>query len=296
MTIAGNYYDYDTWGSLGWQSEYSWTTDGCSNSDSTFGGLSITCLLISLITNMILIYWMIKRKNTDKLSIGPCALEQRHILIIICSLMFLLLLASSSAYFSNCNEALWSASTSYESSYYVDWGPDYGLILAWVQCALLLGIVVVNVVAWTKEQTDAQVEINSNPKTGSDAVVVISPTPSALPYGWSEHTAADGRVYYQDNINKRTQWLPPTEEVVLDGWCKRVTPDGKEYWVNSLSKATQWERPTMETKGCGEREGVEPNNEKVPLSAIGTSYHNSVLFLQECLQCNVLPLKFIICV
>eukprot|EP01083_Nonionella_stella_P064808 169259_1 len=164
MTIAGNYYDYDTWGSLGWQSEYSWTTDGCSNSDSTFGGLSITCLLISLITNMILIYWMIKRKNTDKLSIGPCALEQRHILIIICSLMFLLLLASSSAYFSNCNEALWSASTSYESSYYVDWGPDYGLILAWVQCALLLDIVVVNVVAWTKEQTDAQVEINSNPK------------------------------------------------------------------------------------------------------------------------------------
>ena len=71
-----------------------------------------------------------------------------------------------------------------------------------------------------------------------------------LPSGWKKCMTNDGRVYYQNSVTKKTQWVRPVEEVKVNpgglpsGWKECKTNDGKIYYQNYITKKTQWERPT----------------------------------------------------
>eukprot|EP01084_Bolivina_argentea_P034555 63987_1 len=80
----------------------------------------------------------------------------------------------------------------------------------------------------------------------------------SLPDGWSQAYTDDGRVYYQNDVTKQTQWEPPPKQeeankmnlndVALPyGWSKAVNDDGKIYYQNDVTKQTQWEIPTQPT-------------------------------------------------
>eukprot|EP01084_Bolivina_argentea_P001251 2303_1 len=73
-----------------------------------------------------------------------------------------------------------------------------------------------------------------------------------LPSGWVKKFHVDGRIYYQNNITKQTQWNKPTVEQLPYGWIMRVHHDGREYYKNTITKTTQWNKPTI------------PNAEQLP--------------------------------
>ncbi|KNC50505.1 uncharacterized protein AMSG_00666 [Thecamonas trahens ATCC 50062] len=73
---------------------------------------------------------------------------------------------------------------------------------------------------------------------------------SVLPTGWSKRTNADGRVYYANDLEKKTQWerpagpVPPTT-LLPPGWSQRIDADGRTYYANDVMGSTQWERPIV---------------------------------------------------
>ena len=57
--------------------------------------------------------------------------------------------------------------------------------------------------------------------------------------------ASDGRVYYQNNKTKKTQWTKPEPLKPLpSGWRRGYTQDGREYFLNDITQKTQWDFPT----------------------------------------------------
>mmetsp|Transcript_16721 Transcript_16721/g.25127 ORF Transcript_16721/g.25127 Transcript_16721/m.25127 type:complete len:479 (+) Transcript_16721:104-1540(+) len=88
---------------------------------------------------------------------------------------------------------------------------------------------------------------------------------SPLPPGWTESRDAQGRVYYSDHINHKTQWerpaghtsvappiaqpappppiVQPKSSSLPPGWEERTTPDGRKYYVNHNDKSTHWTLP-----------------------------------------------------
>ena len=57
--------------------------------------------------------------------------------------------------------------------------------------------------------------------------------------------ASDGRVYYQNNKTKKTQWTKPEPLKPLpSGWRRGYTKDGREYFLNDSTQKTQWDFPT----------------------------------------------------
>uniref|UniRef100_A0A1I8G954 E3 ubiquitin-protein ligase n=1 Tax=Macrostomum lignano TaxID=282301 RepID=A0A1I8G954_9PLAT len=67
-----------------------------------------------------------------------------------------------------------------------------------------------------------------------------------LPPGWEARCDANGRRYYVDHANRRTQWERPmpTAAPLPRGWLERSDPSGRVYYVDQVNRRTQWERPT----------------------------------------------------
>ena len=63
-----------------------------------------------------------------------------------------------------------------------------------------------------------------------------------LPEGWEEKETDNGRVYYLDHVNKRTQWERPALDLP-EGWEEKETDNGQVYYLDHLNMKTQWERP-----------------------------------------------------
>ncbi|XP_074596721.1 uncharacterized protein LOC141851823 [Brevipalpus obovatus] len=92
-----------------------------------------------------------------------------------------------------------------------------------------------------------------------------------LPAGWEERTHSDGRVYFVDHNNKKTQWehprfsmsrtdgSPPSAEnntssgksntgikgPLPNGWEKRVHSSGRILFLDHINKKAQWEDPRL---------------------------------------------------
>lgn len=73
---------------------------------------------------------------------------------------------------------------------------------------------------------------------------------------WKEHTTAEGRKYWYNNITRQSTWekpddlLTPEEKVLkISSWKEYTTADGKKYYSNTKTKETVWEIPA-ELKGA----------------------------------------------
>ncbi|CAO3607198.1 unnamed protein product [Mucor hiemalis] len=67
---------------------------------------------------------------------------------------------------------------------------------------------------------------------------------------WKEHTTAEGRKYWYNNITRQSTWekpdnlLTPEEKVLKSSsWKEYTTADGKKYYSNTKTKETVWEIP-----------------------------------------------------
>ena len=77
----------------------------------------------------------------------------------------------------------------------------------------------------------------------------------SLPPGWTVRLTGDGKTYYENEINKTTQWEHPSQSLhqapslstkpLPYGWTVQMTSDGKHYYQNEIEKTTQWEPPTI---------------------------------------------------
>eukprot|EP01083_Nonionella_stella_P196484 722940_1 len=87
-------------------------------------------------------------------------------------------------------------------------------------------------------------EDNANEKPNTTDVVV-STTTESLPPGWRQLQHFDGKIYYQNDITKQTQWEKPKpiDESLPDGWRRVQGKDGKIYYQNDATKQSQWEKP-----------------------------------------------------
>ena len=57
--------------------------------------------------------------------------------------------------------------------------------------------------------------------------------------------ASDGRIYYQNNKTKKTQWKKPEPLKPLpSGWRRGYTENGREYFLNDITQKTQWNFPS----------------------------------------------------
>jgi len=74
---------------------------------------------------------------------------------------------------------------------------------------------------------------------------------SALPAGWEERKAPDGRAYFVDHNTHTTHWerpkppppAAPSRNGLPPGWEQQTTPDGRPYFVDHNTHTTHWERP-----------------------------------------------------
>jgi hypothetical protein len=75
---------------------------------------------------------------------------------------------------------------------------------------------------------------------GSAHVTVIDAQfkrPTELPRGWVACKGADGKIYYQDNESKVTQWVIPTERLPK-GWRAMTARNGRTYYRDDTTKST----------------------------------------------------------
>ncbi|THD21695.1 E3 ubiquitin-protein ligase NEDD4 [Fasciola hepatica] len=66
-----------------------------------------------------------------------------------------------------------------------------------------------------------------------------------LPPGWDERVDQNGRVYYVDHVNKRTQWDRPSFSLP-EGWEQRTDASGRVYYVDHINHVTTWYHPLSE--------------------------------------------------
>ena len=129
---------------------------------------------------------------------------------------------------------------------------------------------------------------------------------SRLPPGWEERTDAQGRIYYTDHINKKTQWerptgsthvkpvqpLPPPPQVVVQpdrpivqpqvnnelppGWEQRTAPDGRLYYVDHNTQSTHWQLPTPPPPKKGPIVVQSWPQTPTPVVAVATAFPTAV--------------------
>jgi len=102
-----------------------------------------------------------------------------------------------------------------------------------------------------KPKPAAQPQPQPQPQTQpevQETVTLSTSNNNQLPSGWEELYTADGKVYYQNNITKQTQWerpIIPNSDQLPPNWVEVYTPDGKVYYQNNTTQTTQWERPVV---------------------------------------------------
>jgi hypothetical protein len=74
---------------------------------------------------------------------------------------------------------------------------------------------------------------------------------SALPEGWEQRTAPDGRIYFVNHILRCTQWNDPRAPApasansalgpLPQGWELRQTPQGRPYFVDHNTRTTTFQ-------------------------------------------------------
>ncbi|VDM04186.1 unnamed protein product, partial [Schistocephalus solidus] len=70
----------------------------------------------------------------------------------------------------------------------------------------------------------------------------IMPENEPLPDGWDERIDQNGRTYYVDHINRRTQWDRPLSRLP-DGWEQRTDVNGRVYYLDHVHQRTTWYSP-----------------------------------------------------
>ncbi|CAH8554166.1 unnamed protein product [Schistosoma turkestanicum] len=114
------------------------------------------------------------------------------------------------------------------------------------------------------DDTDNHERVNRNISIDSDTVsvaeTVVGPMLSTsldensssvdmitdpLPPGWDERVDQNGRTYYVDHVNKRTQWDRPSFRLP-DGWEQRTDANGRVYYVDHQNHRTTWYHPLSE--------------------------------------------------
>ena len=81
------------------------------------------------------------------------------------------------------------------------------------------------------------------------AAAAAAPAAAALPAGWKEAKAPDGRTYYFHVETKETKWTKPVapsatlEPPLPIGWKEARAPDGRVYYFHVETKETKWTRP-----------------------------------------------------
>ncbi|CAH8660505.1 unnamed protein product [Dicrocoelium dendriticum] len=73
-----------------------------------------------------------------------------------------------------------------------------------------------------------------------DASVELVADP--LPPGWDERVDQNGRTYYVDHVNRRTQWDRPSSQLP-EGWEQRTDANGRVYYVDHINHQTTWYHP-----------------------------------------------------
>ncbi|CAH8821119.1 unnamed protein product [Trichobilharzia szidati] len=76
----------------------------------------------------------------------------------------------------------------------------------------------------------------------SSSVEMVS---DPLPPGWDERVDQNGRTYYVDHVNKRTQWDRPSFRLP-QGWEQRTDANGRVYYVDHINHRTTWYHPLSE--------------------------------------------------
>ncbi|KAF8562987.1 hypothetical protein P879_09980 [Paragonimus westermani] len=76
---------------------------------------------------------------------------------------------------------------------------------------------------------------------GSSVELVSDP----LPPGWDERVDQNGRTYYVDHVNRRTQWDRPSYQLP-EGWEQRTDNNGRVYYVDHINHQTTWYHPLSE--------------------------------------------------
>ncbi|OON19691.1 WW domain protein, partial [Opisthorchis viverrini] len=66
-----------------------------------------------------------------------------------------------------------------------------------------------------------------------------------LPPGWDERVDQNGRTYYVDHVNRRTQWDRPSFQLP-EGWEQRTDANGRVYYVDHINHVTTWYHPLSE--------------------------------------------------
>lgn len=73
-----------------------------------------------------------------------------------------------------------------------------------------------------------------------------------LPAGWEERVTTDGRVFYANHIEKRTQWTHPRTKKkkrvsgeLPYGWERKITEDGHMFFVDHIKKKTTFSDPRL---------------------------------------------------
>ncbi|CAH8600333.1 unnamed protein product [Schistosoma intercalatum] len=115
------------------------------------------------------------------------------------------------------------------------------------------------------DDTDNRVQLSRNTSIESDTVsvteTVVGPMLStsldenSLPPGWDERVDQNGRTYYMDHVNKRTQWDRPSFQLP-HGWEQRTDANGRVYYVDHQNHRTTWYHPLSE----GSRSQTSPQH------------------------------------
>ncbi|VDP91510.1 unnamed protein product [Echinostoma caproni] len=88
-------------------------------------------------------------------------------------------------------------------------------------------------------------ETNGVTQSVDDSSVELVEEP--LPPGWDERRDQNGRTYYIDHVNKRTQWDRPVFQLP-EGWEQRSDTNGRVYYVDHINHVTTWYHPLSEHK------------------------------------------------
>ena len=90
-------------------------------------------------------------------------------------------------------------------------------------------------------EAEAAPELRSNP--GITNVSASLPDQLALPAGWIALYDAHGRLYYQNDASKTTQWEHPAK--LPPGWVALRDDHGMVFYQNNATHVTQWEHPGL---------------------------------------------------
>ncbi|KAK4467909.1 hypothetical protein MN116_008518, partial [Schistosoma mekongi] len=91
----------------------------------------------------------------------------------------------------------------------------------------------------------AETVVGSMLSTSLDESCPVEMISDPLPPGWDERIDQNGRTYYVDHVNKRTQWDRPSFRLP-HGWEQRTDANGRVYYVDHQHHRTTWYHPLSE--------------------------------------------------